>query len=126
MGAEVKAIRAGSANISSAFVKFIAGEVFLINANITVDGSAAQAGKKDYNPTRPRKLLLHKRENTKIQSKIKAKRLTLVPTRLYTKGPLIKLEFAIGKSKKTYQKRESIKKKDIERDIERELRGVKE
>jgi SsrA-binding protein len=116
MGAEVKAIRAGSVNISAAFVRFIQNELYLINANITV------RDKKDYNPTRPRKLLLHKRELTKITSKLKAKKLTLVPTKVYTRGPLIKLEFAIAKSKKTYKKKETIKKRDIERDIERELK----
>lgn len=119
-GAEVKAIRKGDIDLSNSFAKVMEDEVYLINVNIPVEG------KKDYNPTRTRKLLLHKKEILSIKTKIKAKKLTLVPTKVYTKGRRIKAEIALAKSKKKYQKKETKKKKDIEREVERELRGRKD
>ncbi len=119
-GGEVKAIRKGSADLSQSYAKIINGEVYLINASIPVEG------KKDYQPTRSRKLLLHKSEIDSIQSKIKAKKLTIVPVKLYTKGRLIKVQIALAKTKRRFEKRQSIKKKDVEREIERELRGDKD
>lgn len=119
-GAEVKAVRRGGVDLSNSFAKIISGEVYLVNANIPVEG------KKDYNPTRARKLLLHKNQITSITGKVKAKRLTLVPTKLYTKGNLVKAEIALAKSKRKFEKKETIKKRDIEREIERALRGSKD
>lgn len=116
IGAEVKAIRAGKININQAYAKEIDGEIFLINANISVPG------KKDYNPTRSRKLLLHKKEITSITTKLKAKKLTLVPTKVYTRGRLIKAEIALAKSKRKFQKKELLKRRAIEREVERELK----
>jgi len=118
-GAEVKAIKKGLIDISAAYVKIIEREAFLINANIPVEG------KKDYNSTQTRKLLLHKGQITTIQSKVKAKKLTIVPTRVYSKGRLIKAEIALAKAKKQYEKKDLLKRRDIERDIERELREEK-
>jgi len=92
-GVEVKAIRNGRANISSAYAKIINSEVYLVNANIQVKGV------KDYDPLRTRKLLLNKTEIISIQTKIKQKKLTLVPTKLYTKGRLIKIESSFKKRK---------------------------
>lgn len=115
-GGEVKAIRDGRANISQAYAKIIDGEAYLVNANIAVVNA------KKYNPTRTRKLLLHKKEIASIQTKLKAKKLTLVPTKVYTKGRLIKVELALAKAKRKFEKKETIKKKDIEREIERELK----
>lgn len=120
LGGEVKAIRTGNIDLSTSFAKIVDGEVYLINANIPIEG------KKDYSPTRSRKLLLHKDQIISIQSKIKAKKLTLVATRVYTKGRLIKAEIALAKSKKRFEKKEAIKRKDIEREVERELRGDKD
>jgi len=120
LGGEVKAIRKGGIDLSQSYAKIIDGEVYLINASISVEG------KKNYLPTRSRKLLLHKDQIISIQSKIKAKKLTLVPTKVYTKGRLIKAEIALAKSKLKFDKKEAIKKKDIEREIERELRGDKD
>ena len=117
VGAEVKAIRSGKANITHAYAKIIDGQVYLINAKIPVKD------KKDYQEDRSRKLLLHKNEIIAITTEIKAKRLTLVPTKLYTKGRLIKAEIAIAKSKRKFQKKETLKRRSIERDIEKELRG---
>lgn len=118
-GAEVKAIRKGNIDLGQSFVKIIEGEAFLINAIIPVEGGG------DYRQDRVRKVLLHKKQIISIQSKIKAKRLTLVPVSVYTKRHLVKVEIALAKSKKKYQKKELIKRRDIERDAERELREDK-
>jgi len=120
VGAEVKAVRFGSVDLSQSYAKIIDNEMYLINANIPVEG------KKDYSPTRTRKLLLHKDQIISIKSKMKAKKLTLVPTKVYTKGRLIKAEVALAKAKRKFEKKEAIKRKDIEREIERELRGEKD
>jgi SsrA-binding protein len=114
-GKEVKAIRAGQGNISQSFAKIIDGELFLINANIAVDDRS----------TRTRKLLLHKNQIITIGMKVKAKKLTLVPLKMYTKGHLVKVQLALAKLKKKYQKKQSLKKKAIEREIEQELKGTK-
>lgn len=120
LGGEVKAVRKGSIDLSHAYAKLIDGEIFLINTNIPVEG------KKNYDSTRTRKLLLHKDEIVSIKTKIKQKRLTIVPTKVYTKGRLVKVEIALAKAKRKFEKKEQIKRKDIEREIERELRGDKD
>ena len=119
-GAEVKAVKRGKVDLSRSFGKIIDGEIFLVNANIALDDI------KDQSATRSRKLLLHKKEITSILTKIKAKKLTLVPTKMYTKKRLIKVEVALAKAKRRHEKREAIKSADIKRDIERELRGQKD
>jgi SsrA-binding protein len=116
LGGEVKTVRRGAADLTNSYVKVVGNEIYLVNTNIPIEG------KKNYNPTRMRKLLLHKSEITSIKSKTKAQNLTLVPTKLYNKGPLIKLEIALAKSKRKFEKKEDIKRKDIDRDIERELK----
>lgn len=113
-GAEVKAIRAGHVDISQAYGKIINGEIYLLNASFTGEGVS--------HPTRTRKLLLHKKQIISILTKIKQKKLTLVPTKLYTKGRLIKAEIALAKTKRKFEKKEAIKRKDIEREIKRELK----
>lgn len=113
-GSEVKAVKGGKVDLTNSFVKIIGGEAFLINANIAVNGKDA---------TKTRKLLLHKGELISIKTKIKAKKLTLIPTKLYTRRRLIKLEVALAKTKRKFEKRQAIKRKDIEREIERELKG---
>ncbi len=117
IGAEAKAIREGRGNLTEAYVKIMKNEAFLVNANIPCLGVV------NYNPTRTRKLLLHKGEILALESKIKAKKLTLVPLKLYTTGHLVKLAIGLGKSKRKYEKREAIKKKDIEREIEQEFKA---
>ena len=117
LGAEVKAIRAGRANINQAYARIINGQVYLINAKIPVKD------KKKYSEDRSRRLLLHKSEIIAINTELKAKKLTLVPTKLYTRGRLIKAEIAIAKSKRKYSKKETLKARAVKRDIERELRG---
>jgi SsrA-binding protein len=118
-GGEAKSVRTGHADISRSYAKVIGGEVYLVNANIPIPD------KKEYNSTRSRKLLLHRKEIISLETQMKAQKLTLVPVSLYTKGRLIKLELALAKSKREFDKRHSVKLKDIKRDLERELR-VKE
>lgn len=115
-GGEVKSLKTNRADISNSYAKIIGGEVYLLNANIPIEG------KKDYNAARSRKILLHKNEIVSINSKIKAKKLTLIPLKVYNKGRLIKIGLALAKSKREFEKRESIKKKDIEREIAQEIK----
>lgn len=114
-GSEVKAVKRGLVDFSTSHVKIIGNEAFMIGANIS--------GPDVKDSTRSRKLLLHRTQLREIEAKQKRDKLTIVPVKLYTKGSLIKLEIALAKSKKEYQKKASLKKKDIERDLERELRS---
>ncbi|MEK7497750.1 MAG: SsrA-binding protein SmpB [Patescibacteria group bacterium] len=115
-GGEARAVRTGHLNLTNSFAKILGSEVYLVNANIPVPG------KKDYSPTRSRKLLLHRSEIVSTATKLKAKKLTLVPISMYTTHGLIKVELGLGKSKKKFEKKELLKKKDIQRDIDRELK----
>jgi SsrA-binding protein len=114
-GGEAKAVRTGHTDLSQSVARVLNGEVWLINANIPVLGA------KNYNSTRSRKLLLHKFEILSIATKMKQRKLTLVPLSLYNKGRLIKLKLALGKPKRKFEKRQAIKAKDIEREIAKEL-----
>ena len=116
-GGEAKAIREGHADLSQSVARIMEGEVYLINANIPVVGA------KNYLSTRSRKLLLHKEEIVSISTKAKQQKLTLVPTKMYTKGRLVKLELALGKPKRKFEKRQQMKKKDIEKELAQELKN---
>lgn len=120
IGQEVKSIKSGRINLAGAYVVLRAEEVFLIGAN--VPPYQPKNAPSDYDPGRSRKLLLKKSEIKYLIGKIKQKGLTLVPLKVYTKGAKIKLEFAIAKGKKIVDKRESIKKREVEREIRRELK----
>jgi SsrA-binding protein len=115
-GSEVKTFRKGSVDLTQSFGKIIEGEMFLINVQFAIEK----------NQTRPRKLLLHKDEIISILTKTKAKKLTLVPTKMYTKGRKIKVELALAKSKKRFEKKERLMRRDVERNAEIELRGEKD
>lgn len=117
-GAEVKAVRLGHADLAGSFVRIAGSEAYLVNAKIFPYQYARPEG---YEERRTRKLLLHKREIISLKSKIEGSKLTLVPLALYPKDRLIKLEVALGRGKKSYQKKEAIKRRDIEREIEQEL-----
>jgi SsrA-binding protein len=119
LGGEVKSLRDRGADLSESYVKFLDGNPYLVNASIQIPG------KKDYTATRSRKLLLHKKEILALITKAKAKKLTLVPIKMYTKGRLVKLEIALAKAKREFEKRETIKKKDADREIEQELKSVR-
>lgn len=116
-GIEAKAFRDGRVDISQSHVRVLDGEVYLINANIP-------AGEvKGYEPTRMRKLLLHKNEILALITKMKQKKLQIVPTMMYNSKSRIKLELVLGVPKRKFDKKESIKEKDVQRDIDREYRG---
>lgn len=116
-GAEVKAVRMGHADLSGSHVRIIGSEAYLINAKIFPYEYSRPEG---YDEQRTRKLLLHKREIIALKSKIEGQNLALVPLSLYTTKSFIKLEIALGKGKKEFDKKEAIKKKDIQREIEEE------
>ena len=117
-GAEVKAIRFGHADLTGSFVKIIGSEVYLLNAKIFPYKYASPEG---YDERRTRKLLLHKSEIISLKSKIEGSNLALVPLSLYTTKGFIKVEVGVGRGKKKFDKREAIKRKDIQRSVREEL-----
>ena len=119
-GSEVKSIREGKASLKQAYILIRKGEAWLRGTYIP---SYSHTGFEGHEPVRDRKLLLHKKEIQKINSKLAEKGLTAVPTKLYFKGGLIKLEFGLAKGKKLYDKRDTKKKRDVERDIQRALKA---
>lgn len=119
-GPEVKSVKQGKMSLEEAFVKITDSEAFLYNAHVH---PYPFADNRDYDPRRTRKLLLHKKELISLSSKMKQRNLTLVPVSCYTKRGRIKLKIALAKGKKKYEKREAKKRRDIEREMERELGG---
>jgi SsrA-binding protein len=117
-GSEVKAVRLGKADLTGSFVRIIGNEAYLVNANILPYQSGQVEG---YDAQRTRKLLLHKKELISLKSKADGAGLALVPVSLYFRHGFIKLEIGLGKGKKKYDKRETIKKRDIKRSLEQEL-----
>ncbi len=116
MGSEVKSLRNGKANLSDAYAKIRKGEMFLVDAHIA---SYEQANRENHEPLRDRKLLLHRNEIRKLTGKITERGYSLIPLKLYFKRGKVKVELALARGKKTYDKRESIKKKDQRRELER-------
>ncbi len=116
-GIEAKSFRDGRVDISQSHVRIMDGEAFLINANIPAGDI------KGYEPTRMRKLLLHKNQIVSLTTKMKQKKLQIVPVSMYNTDSRIKLELVLGVPKRKFDKKESIKKHDVQRDIDRELRG---
>ena len=119
-GSEVKSIREGKVSLKQAYVFIRKGEAWLKGAYIAV---YSHTGFEGHDTVRTRKLLLHKREIKKIDATLAEKGLTAVPLKLYFKGGLIKIEFGLAKGKKLYDKRDTKKKKDVERDIQRALKS---
>ena len=126
-GLEIKAIRDGKMNISEAFCYFVGDELFLKNSSITYKGNSDIVRRTENNivrksSTRDRKLLLNKSELLKIKTAINIKGMTVIPYKVFinNKG-FCKVEIAVAKGKKTYDKRETIKKRDIERDLRQNL-----
>jgi len=121
-GFEVKSIKNKNGNLEGSHITVRGGEVFLLNVNIPPYQPANTP--KEYDPERNRRLFLTKKEIKKLMG-LEAKRgLTIVPISMYTKGNKIKVEIAVVRGKKKFDKRESIKKKDIKRDIEREIKNI--
>lgn len=117
-GSEVKSLREGKASLSEAFGMIRGGEIFLVGMHIP---PYAQAGYAQHEPTRHRKLLLHKEEIDRLLGKTKEKGLTLVPLSCYFAHGLAKIELGLARGKKLYDKRESLKAKDSIMQIDREL-----
>ena len=118
-GPEVKSIKGGRMKLDRAFVKIQGSEAYLVNAHVPPYPFARQ---ENYSPTRSRKLLLHKKEIIALKSKMEQKNLTIVPLSCYTKRNFIKFELALAKGKKHWEKREAKKRRDIDREVERELK----
>ena len=112
-GTEVKSLRDGKANIKDSYVIFKNGEAFLFNAHIS---PYSHGNLQNHEPERSRKLLLHRREIEKLREQVVEKGLTVVPLRLYFKGGKIKVEIAVVRGKKLYDKRETEKKRELDRE----------
>jgi SsrA-binding protein len=119
-GNEVKSLREGKANIRDSYARIIGEEIFLFSAHISPYTKADSF--RESEPRRTRKLLLHKKEIKRLTGKTREKGITLVPTKMYFKGGRAKIELGLAKGKKLYDKRDSIKKKDLDRDMARALR----
>lgn len=119
MGAEVKAIRLGKVDLAGSFVKIQGTEAYLVNAKIYPYEYARPEG---YDLKRTRKLLLHKKEILSLKGKTEATSLTIVPISVYTTHNVIKAELALAKPKKQFNKKEAIRRRDIDRDTERILK----
>jgi len=120
LGFEAKAIRTGKASIQGAYVIVRGGEAFLVGA--TVSPYQEKNAPDDYDRERPRKLLFSRKELQELETVDKEKGLTIVPIRLYNSGRKIKLEVGVGRGKKKYDKRETLKERASQRDIERTLK----
>jgi SsrA-binding protein len=119
-GTEVKSLREGRVNLLDAYADVQEGEVFLLHAHIN---QYEQGNRFNHDPERPRKLLLHKREIKRLVGKTQEKGLTLIPTRMYFTHGKAKVELGLAKGKKQYDKREDLKRRTAQRDIERAMRG---
>lgn len=122
-GSEVKSLRLGNVNLKDSFCQIYNGELFIKNMHIALYDKAGAFNTKD--SRRDRKLLLHRDEIIKLNSKVAQKGLTLVPLKLYFKQALIKMELGLCQGKHTYDKKRSIMEKDIKREKERELKNYK-
>jgi SsrA-binding protein len=118
-GTEVKSLRNGKASLEDAYAEVTSGEVWLVGCDIP---EYLQANRMNHVPKRPRKLLLHRREISKLATKVDAKGMTLIPLSIYFKKGMAKVELSVARGRKTFDKREAIKKQDAQRDIDRAMR----
>ena len=119
-GTEVKSLRAAKANLKDSYARIERGEVFLYQFHIS---PYEKGGYANHDPLRPRKLLLNKREIRKLTGRVEEKGLTLVPLKVYFKRGKAKVEIALARGKKTYDRREDIARRDAHRDMEREFKS---
>ncbi len=120
-GTEIKSIRLGKANLKDSYAIIKNNEIFLLNMHIS---SYEQGNRFNHEETRTRKLLLHKKEILKLRDKLELDGLTLIPLKLYFKNGKAKILIGLARGKKNYDKRESIKKKDMDRQVLRDLKGI--
>jgi SsrA-binding protein len=118
VGTEVKSLRAGHISFKDGYVKFTATEAFLVGVHIAPYENAGQDG---HDPERPRKLLLHAAEINTLRAKVEQKGLTVAPVRVYFKNGRVKVEIALCRGKKTFDRRDDLKNRDLDRDAAREL-----
>ena len=118
LGTEIKSVRAGQVQLREAYVDVRGGEVYLLNAHISPYNPASR---QNHDPIRPRKLLLHKKQIAKLSDQAQLKGYTIVPLRMYLSRGRAKLEIALARGKKTYDKRQAIAERDSRRDIQRAL-----
>ena len=118
-GTEVKSIREGRCNLKDSYGQIRQGEAWLLNAHIS---PYSHGNRENHEPTRMRKLLLHKKEIDKLSGKAQEKGLTLVPTKMYFKNGRLKLELAVAKGKKLYDKRETEKRREADREARATLK----
>jgi len=118
-GTEVKSIREGRCNLKDSYGQIRQGEAWLLNAHIS---PYTHGNRENHEPTRTRKLLLHKKEINKLSGKAQEKGLTLVPTKMYFKNGRLKLELAVAKGKKLYDKRETEKRREADREARATLK----
>ena len=119
VGTEVKSIREGKANLKDSYVLIKDGEAFLLNCHIS---PYSHGNIMNHDPLRTRKLLLKKQEIDRLRGKLIQKGYTLIPTKMYFKGPYVKLEIGLARGKKLFDKREALKEKEANRQIERALK----
>lgn len=119
-GSEIKSIRAGQISLAEAYVQVEEHQAWLVDAHIAPYEPASHF---NHEPRRPRRLLLHRSEIKDLWDAVRQKGVTVIPTQVYLKEGRAKLQIAIGKGKKLYDKREAIAKRDTQREIEREFRG---
>jgi SsrA-binding protein len=119
-GSEIKSVRSGRVSLGDAYVRPEGGELWLLNAHIARYDASSYLS---HEPKRPRKLLLHRKEIDNLASKVAEKGLTLVPTRLYIKDSIAKVEIALAKGKKLYDKRESISRREVDRELARAVKS---
>lgn len=119
-GSEIKSIRAGQISLAQAYVTTDGREIWLINAHIAPYNEASRF---NHDPLRPRKLLLHGSEIRKLFEKVRQKGATIIPLKVYLKGGLAKIEIALAKGKKRYDKRNEIAKRDAQRELDRRFKS---
>lgn len=120
VGSEVKSCRAGRVNLRDSYAQVQNGELFLLNCHIS---PYEQANRMNHEPLRPRKLLMHKREIRRLLGLVQQKGFTLVPLRMYFRKGKAKVELALARGKKSYDKREDIAARDVKREMARAMRG---
>lgn len=117
-GSEIKSIRAGQVSLTEAYVRVDGKNAWLVDAHVA---PYEQANRNNHDPKRQKRLLLHKKEIKKLWDAIRQKGVTIIPTRIYLKGGHAKLEIAIARGKKLFDKRSTIAKRDAEREIDRQI-----
>jgi SsrA-binding protein len=118
-GSEIKSVRSGQISLSEAYILVENGQAWLVDAHIAPYNPASR---NNHNPTRQRRLLLHKREIREMWNAVRQKGVTIIPIQVYLKDGIAKIEVAIAKGKKLYDKREEITRRDTEREVERQVR----